>query len=82
MLKTLSSKGQLVLPAAYRRKMGLADGSQIRIREDGNRLILEPARPSKAKFIQPPGCSRPILSIGSKRRIADSDLIDPLDDDA
>lgn len=81
MLKVLSSKGQLVLPAAYRRKMGLADGSQIRIREDGDRLILEPARPSKAKFVQAPGCSLPILSIGSKRRITDSDLIDPLDDD-
>jgi len=81
MLKTLSSKGQLVLPAAYRRKMGLADGSQIRISEDGDRLILEPARPRKAKFVQAPGCSRPILSIGSKRRITDSDLIDPLDDD-
>lgn len=82
MLKKLSSKGQLVLPAAYRRKMGLADGSQIRIREDGNRLILEPARSGKAKFIEIPGCSHPILSIGSKRRIADSDLIDPLVDDA
>ena len=81
MLKTLSSKGQLVLPAAYRRKMGLTDGSQIRIREDGNRLILEPARPGKAKFIEAPGCSRPILSIGLNRRIADSDLIDPLEDD-
>jgi hypothetical protein len=62
--------------------MGLAEGSQIRIREDGNRLILEPARLGKAKFIQTPGYSRPILSVGSKRRIADSDLIDPLDDDA
>lgn len=81
MLKTLSSKGQLVLPAAYRRKMGLAAGSEIRIREDGDRLILEPARPNKAKFVQSPGCARPILSIGSNRRITDNDLIDPFDDD-
>jgi AbrB family looped-hinge helix DNA binding protein len=82
MLKTLSSKGQLVLPAAYRRKMGLSSGSEIRIREDGNRLILEPARPNKAKFVQPSGCERPILSIGAGRQITDDDLIDPLDDDA
>ncbi len=81
MLKTLSSKGQLVLPAAYRRKMGLAAGSEIRISEDGDRLILEPSRPSKARFVKSPGCARPILSIGAKRRIADCDLIDPLDDD-
>lgn len=81
MLKTLSTKGQLVLPAAYRRKMGLSSGSEIRIRKDGDRLILEPARPGKARFVKSPGCAQPILSIGSKRRIADSDLIDPLDDD-
>jgi len=82
MLKTLSSKGQLVLPAAYRKRMGLAVGSQIRLREEGDRLILEPARSGKAKFVQAPGCPRPILSVGSKRRFADNDLIDPLDDDA
>lgn len=81
MIKKLSSKGQLVLPAAYRRKMGLAEGSQIRIREDGDRLILEPSRPGKAKFVEVPGYPRPILSIGSMRRLADSDLIDPLDED-
>lgn len=82
MLKTLSSKGQLVLPAAYRRKMGLSSGSEIRIREEGDRLILEPARPNKAKFVQSAGCTRPILSIGAGRQITDDDLIDPLDDDA
>lgn len=82
MLKTLSSKGQLVLPAAYRRKMGLSSGSEIRIREEGDRLILEPARPNKAKFVQSSGCTRPILSIGTGRKITDEDLIDPLDDDA
>ncbi|MFO7724013.1 MAG: AbrB/MazE/SpoVT family DNA-binding domain-containing protein [Oceanipulchritudo sp.] len=81
MLKKLSSKGQLVLPAGYRRKMGLAEGSPIRIREDGNRLILEPARPGKATFIHVAGCARPILSMGAQRVIADRDLVDPLDDD-
>ena len=81
MLKTLSSKGQLVLPAAYRRKMGLSAGSEIRIREDGERLILEPAHQNKAKFVSSPNCKKPILSIGEGRQITSSDLIDPLDDD-
>ena len=81
MVKTISSKGQLVLPAAYRRKLGLSCGSEIRISEDGDRLILEPARPVQSKFVQTSGCSRPILSIGSKRLIRASDLIDPLDED-
>jgi AbrB family looped-hinge helix DNA binding protein len=82
MLKTLSSKGQLVLPAAYRRKMGLSAGSTVSIREDGERLIIESAQKPRAQFVSQPGCERPILSIGSERQILDSDLIDPLDDDA
>ena len=82
MLKTLSSKGQLVLPAAYRRKMGLSAGSSIRIREDGGYLILEPVKLDRAKFISVSDCKRPILSLGSKRVIRDSELIDPLEDDA
>ncbi|MGB0719310.1 MAG: AbrB/MazE/SpoVT family DNA-binding domain-containing protein, partial [Bdellovibrionales bacterium] len=77
-----SSKGQLVLPAAYRRKMGLSAGSEIRIREDGERLILEPAQSKQARFVQQPGYKRPILSIGGGRKITNSDLIDPLEDDA
>lgn len=81
MLKTLSSKGQLVLPAAYRRKMGLSSGSPIRIREDGERLILEPANKRHAEFVEQSGCARPILSLGSGRAVTSDDLIDPLDDD-
>jgi AbrB family looped-hinge helix DNA binding protein len=82
MLKTLSSKGQLVLPAAYRRKMGLSAGSSIRIREDGERLIREPVTAHRAEFVEQPNCTRPILSLGRGRVVTSNDLIDPLDDDA
>ena len=82
MLKQLSSKGQLVLPASYRRKFGLSAGSSIRISEDGDRLILEPAEKNDAVFVKVEGYSRPILSIGKNRKITDADLVDPLDDDA
>lgn len=81
MLKTLSSKGQLVLPASYRKRMGLSSGSQIRIVEDGGRLILEPVAPRRAKFVEIEGCERPILSLAGKRPVSDDQLIDPLDDD-
>lgn len=81
MLKVLSSKGQLVLPAKYRTKMGLAAGSQIRIREDGERLILEPVQKRQAHFVPQPGCKKPILSIGKNRVVLDQDLVDPIDDD-
>jgi len=82
MLKSLSSKGQLVLPAAYRRKMGLSAGSRVRILEDGDRLILEPESRPRARFVEQPGCKRPILSIGKRRVITDAALIDPIEDDA
>ena len=81
MLKTLSSKGQLVLPAAYRRKMGLSAGSSIRIREDGARLIIEPVTAHRAKFVAQPSCARPILSLGGGRVVTSNDLIDPVDGD-
>jgi AbrB family looped-hinge helix DNA binding protein len=81
MLKTLSSKGQLVLPAAYRKRMGLDTGSQIRISEDGGRLILEPVAPRQSRFVNIKGCQRPILSIAAREIIGDHELIDPLDED-
>jgi AbrB family looped-hinge helix DNA binding protein len=82
MLKRLSSKGQLVLPAAYRKRMGLDTGSRIRVVEDGQRLILEPVGTRQARFVTVKGCQRPILSIIGREEIEDSELIDPLDDDA
>jgi len=50
--KILSSKGQLVLPAAYRKRMGLSAGSRIRIIEDGERLILEPVVRSQGRVVE------------------------------
>jgi AbrB family looped-hinge helix DNA binding protein len=82
MIKKLSSKGQLVLPATYRRKLGLVAGSAIRIREDGERLVLEPAGRCGAEFVASPGMERPIISLRSKRTFGDGELMDPLDDDA
>lgn len=82
MLKTLSSKGQLVLPSAYRKRLGLEAGSRVRVIEDGERLILEPVHSSRAGFVKTEGCERPILSLRSGRIIKDAEVIDPLDDHA
>lgn len=81
MLKSLSSKGQLVLPATYRRRFGLIAGSKVRIVEDGERLILEPVPLSRARFVEVKGCQRPILSLSGGRKVNDRELIDPLDED-
>jgi AbrB family looped-hinge helix DNA binding protein len=39
---TVSSKGQLVIPAAIREALGIEAGTRVAIRQEGTRLILEP----------------------------------------
>ncbi len=38
----VSSKGQLVIPAAIREKFGIEAGTRVKFVEDGPRLVLEP----------------------------------------
>jgi AbrB family looped-hinge helix DNA binding protein len=38
----LSSKGQLVIPAAFREELGLETGTRIAIRIEGSRIVLDP----------------------------------------
>jgi AbrB family looped-hinge helix DNA binding protein len=39
---TVTSKGQLVIPAGLRRRLGIRTGTRISIVEDNGRLILQP----------------------------------------
>jgi len=39
---TISTKGQLVIPASIRDAMGIEPGTRIAIRQEGGRVILEP----------------------------------------
>jgi AbrB family looped-hinge helix DNA binding protein len=39
---TMSSRGQMVIPAAIRESMGIEPGTRIAIQQEGSRLILEP----------------------------------------
>jgi len=39
---TVSSKGQMVIPAAIRESLGIEPGTRVAIRQEGTRLILEP----------------------------------------
>lgn len=50
---TLSSKGQLVIPATLRESLGLEAGTRVAIRKEGERLILEPQTlKAKLKLIE------------------------------
>lgn len=46
---TVTSKGQLVIPAKLRRKLGIRKGTRISIIEENNRLVLQPIN---GKFIE------------------------------
>jgi AbrB family looped-hinge helix DNA binding protein len=41
-ITTVSSKGQMVLPARFRESLGIEAGTQVAVRLEGTRLILEP----------------------------------------
>ena len=39
---TVTSKGQIVIPASIRRRLGIKEGTRIEIEESGNEIILKP----------------------------------------
>jgi AbrB family looped-hinge helix DNA binding protein len=39
---TVSARGQIVIPAELRRKMGLSAGTHLRLYESGSRVVLVP----------------------------------------
>lgn len=46
---TVSSKGQLVIPAAIREKFGMQPGTRVAIRQQGQDLVLTPATRHSAR---------------------------------
>ncbi|OFW78241.1 MAG: hypothetical protein A2Z48_09740 [Actinobacteria bacterium RBG_19FT_COMBO_70_19] len=43
-LVSLGPQGRLVVPAKFRRELGLEEGTMLAVSSDGRRLILEPRR--------------------------------------
>ena len=39
---TATSKGQIVIPSSIRRRLGIKEGTLIKIEEKGNEIILKP----------------------------------------
>lgn len=39
---TTTSKGQIVIPSSIRRRLGIKEGTRIKIEENGNEIILKP----------------------------------------
>ena len=51
-LTTMSSKGQVVIPAAIRQEMGLFDGSKLMVLTDGDNMLLKPLRKPRLQAFQ------------------------------
>lgn len=49
MTTILSSKGQVVLPASARRRLGLKTGARFDCQVRGSQIVLTPAEPRRAK---------------------------------
>lgn len=41
-ITTVSTKGQLVIPAAMRESLGIKPGTRVSVRIEGSRLVLQP----------------------------------------
>ena len=48
----MSSKGQVVLPAAVRRKYGLSAGDELELADAGDHLVVWPAAPDPVTRLQ------------------------------
>lgn len=48
---TVSSKGQLVIPAELRESLGIEPGTRVAIRQQGDELILSPATKVAARRV-------------------------------
>ena len=67
MLAKLSSKGQIVIPKPVRESLGLERGTQLHVRLEGEKIILEPVGASSAEALY--------------GKYADADLLGALEDE-
>jgi len=62
----ISTKGQVVLPSAVRRRLGLRAGDALAVDVEDGRIVLSPRnkRQRKARIIADPITGMPVLSAG------------------
>ena len=53
-VSTVTTKGQLVIPAKLRRKYAIRKGTQVAFLEDGDRILLQPITPQFIRSLR--GC--------------------------
>jgi AbrB family looped-hinge helix DNA binding protein len=63
----LSTKGQVVLPAPFRRRLGIRAGDRLDARIEDGRIVLAPKKKpaSRARIIKDPVLGIPVLTFGA-----------------
>lgn len=66
MTTKVSTKGQVVLPGALRRKLGIRAGDPLDARIEAGRIVLTPQRKRrhKPRIIKDPLTGLPVLTVG------------------
>ena len=73
----VSTKGQLVLPQALRRKMNLRPGDTFDVKIEGDRIVLVPRRKRarKPRIVRDPVTGLPALSAGPGAPVLTSEQV-------
>ena len=67
MVTKVSTKGQVVLPSAIRRRLGLRAGDSLDVKAEGDRIVLtlqSKRSRKKAKIVTDPVTGFPVLTLG------------------
>jgi AbrB family looped-hinge helix DNA binding protein len=76
----ISTKGQVVLPAPVRRKLGLRPGDPLEVTAESGRIVLTPrkSRRRKARILEDPITGLPVLSAGPDSPTLSSKEVDEI----
>ena len=73
----VSTKGQVVLPATVRRKLGICAGDSLDIAIDNDRIVLTTPRKTNlaARIIEDPLTGLPVIDVGPDAPILTSEMV-------
>jgi AbrB family looped-hinge helix DNA binding protein len=73
----VSTKGQIVLPAALRRRLGIRAGDPLDISVEKDRIVLSPANEPKQepRIVEDPITGLPMLSLGPDAPVLTSEMV-------
>ncbi len=81
MVTKLSTKGQVVLPSAIRRKLGLQAGDALNVKAEDGRIVLPPQKKGtrrKARIVKDPVTGFPVLTLGPGAPVLTSKEVDEI----